>query len=162
MLCVWRVPGESFLISVVGQKLRALQGPSFSSSAVLAAADDRKAQAEAWRSSLTLLVPFDKMDCSAAVSQKQPHSTLLASSSLDSISKLTCGLQDRVLWVLASIYLCVGGAAEQRMPCWEGARSRPRQEASQHSLCQVTELSLQNCCVPGSRPERVVLRKWIQ
>lgn len=62
---------------------------------------------------------------------------------------------------LASIYLCVGGTAEQRMPCWEGARSRPRQEASQHSLCQVTELSLQKCCVPGPRLEGVVVRKGV-
>lgn len=94
--------------------------------------------------------------------QKQPHSILLASSPLDSISKHSCGLQDCVLWVPASIYFCVGGTAKQRMPCWERARSRPRQEASRHSFCQIAKLSLQYCRVPGPKLELIVVREWIQ
>lgn len=85
---------------------------------VLNAVDDRRSRAEARRSSLALAVLSHRVDHATALElSKRPPSILLASSSLEAVSKHSCGRRDRVRRVPACISFCVGGADEQQMPC---------------------------------------------
>lgn len=99
----------------------------------------------------TLTVPFDRTD----------HSTAVALSTTPFYSfdffLFRCHFEEQ-LWPTGpcplsptSIYFCVGGTPEQNMPCWEGARTRLRQEAS-----------LQCCCMPGPKLELVLFMTWTQ
>lgn len=133
VVSVWRVSGKSFLThwSVPDHSLGSfhlfLYGPQ-------PWADDRKARLESQRPPLSLTVPFDRTGHSTAVKlSEQTHPILLASSSLDAISKPRCGLQDHVL-SSASGHFCDGGVAEKNMPAEKGPGLGPsRKPASRHS-----------------------------
>lgn len=99
VVSVWRVSGKSFLTHwpVPDRSLGSFHLFLYSTQPW---EDDSKARLDSRRPPLPLTVPFDKTGHSTAVKlSKQTHPILLASSSLDAISKHHCGLQDHVLRV---------------------------------------------------------------